>query len=148
MADVFLPAVRSAIMARIKGKNTTPEMRVRRLLHAMGFRYSLHRAKLPGKPDIVLTRHHKVIFIHGCFWHCHTGCPRAAMPTSNVQFWHRKLTGNKNRDQRVRRELRKNGWKVLVIWQCQLKNIDSLTRRLLRFLGVQPSQLDASVSAS
>src|SRR6266568_5035600 len=135
MADVFSAEKRSAIMARIGGKNTAPELRVRRLLHAMGYRYSLHRADLPGKPDIVLPRHRRVILIHGCFWHCHPGCPRAAMPTTNVAFWQRKITGNQSRDQLVRRELKKAGWKVLVLWQCQLKNIDVLTRRLLRFLG-------------
>ncbi len=134
MADVFSATKRSAIMARIKGRDTAPELRVRRLLHSLGFRFRCHRDDLPGKPDIVLSRHRKIVLIHGCFWHCHSGCPRAALPTTNVKFWQKKIRGNQARDQRVRRELRKLGWNVLVIWQCQLKREEILTSRLLRFL--------------
>jgi DNA mismatch endonuclease, patch repair protein len=134
MADTFTKAKRSEIMSRIGGKDTAPELRVRRLLHALGFRFRLHRTDLPGKPDVVLPRHRKVVLIHGCFWHCHPGCPRAALPTTNVEFWQKKIGGNQARDRRVRRELREAGWDVLVLWQCQLKSLDVLTRRLLRFL--------------
>jgi len=137
MADVFTTAKRSQIMSRIGGKNSAPEMRVRRLLHALGFRFRLHPTNLPGKPDIVLPRHRKVVLIHGCFWHSHPGCPRAARPTTNVEFWQKKMDGNHARDRRVLRELKKRGWSVLVLWQCQLKSVDVLTRRLLRFLGKQ-----------
>jgi DNA mismatch endonuclease (patch repair protein) len=135
MADTFTKAKRSDIMSRIGGKNTAPEMRVRRLLHALGFRFRLHRDDLQGKPDIVLPRHHKVIFVHGCFWHGHPRCRRAALPTTNVEFWQKKIGGNKARDQRVRRELKKSGWDVLVLWQCQLKDADALRTRLEAFLG-------------
>src|SRR5688572_20406915 len=135
MADVFSAAKRSRIMSRIGGKDTAPELRVRRLLHVMGYRFRLHRRDLPGKPDIVLPRHRKIVLVHGCFWHCHSGCSRAALPTTNEQFWQKKIRGNQTRDRRVRRELRQAGWEVLVVWQCQLKNIDMLTRRLRRFLA-------------
>src|SRR4051794_41747802 len=127
MADVFTPQKRSEIMSRISGKDTAPEIRVRRLLHAFGFRFRLHRSDLPGKPDIVLPRHRKIVLIHGCFWHGHPSCPRAALPTTNTVFWERKIGGNMKRDRKVRRELRSLGWKVLVLWQCQLKNMELLT---------------------
>ncbi len=121
-------------MSRIGGKNTAPELRVRRLLHALGFRFRLHRDDLPGKPDIVLPRHRKIVLVHGCFWHGHSGCSRATLPTTNTPFWEKKIGGNKTRDRRVRRELRALGWKVLVLWQCQLKSVEVLTNRLLGFL--------------
>src|SRR5262245_2580537 len=127
MADVFTPMQRSAIMARIGGRDTAPELQVRRLLHALGFRFRLHAAELPGKPDIILPRHRKLVLIHGCFWHCHRGCPRAALPRTNARFWREKLAGNKARDRRVRTELRKLGWDVLVLWQCQLKSDEIVT---------------------
>lgn len=135
MADVFSAAKRSEIMSRISGKDTAPEISVRRLLHAMGYRFRLHSKDLPGKPDIVLPRHRKIVLVHGCFWHSHAGCPRAALPTSNEEFWEKKINGNRARDQRVRRDLKKAGWDVLVLWQCQLKNVDALTRCLVRFLA-------------
>lgn len=139
MADTFTKAKRSEIMSNIGGKNTAPELRVRRLLHALGYRFRLHRDDLPGKPDIVLPRHRKIVLIHGCFWHAHLGCPRAALPTTNTLFWEKKIGGNKKRDRRVVRELHTLGWDVLVLWQCQLKNVEVLTRRLLRFLRPPPS---------
>ena len=135
MADKFTSAKRSEIMSRIGGRNTAPELRVRRLLHALGFRFRLHRDDLPGKPDVVLPRYHKIVLIHGCFWHAHAGCPRAVLPTTNTPFWERKIGDNKKRDQRVRRQLRALGWEVLTLWQCQLKSTEVLTSRLLRFLG-------------
>jgi DNA mismatch endonuclease, patch repair protein len=134
MTDVFSSAKRSAIMSRIKGENTTPEIIVRKLLHSMGYRFRLHESKLPGKPDIVLPRHAKIIFVHGCFWHGHGRCSRATLPSTNIDFWRKKISGNKLRDVKVRRELRYGGWKVSVIWQCQLKDITRLKGRLLGFL--------------
>lgn len=136
MVDVFSPGKRSAIMSRIAGRNTAPEILVRRLLHSLGFRFRLYREDLPGKPDIVLPRHRKIVLIHGCFWHSHPGCHRAALPTTNVNFWQKKIAGNQARDRQTRRELSKLGWRVLVLWQCQLKNEAVLRRRLLRFLRV------------
>ena len=134
MADVFSPAKRSDIMSRIKGKNTTPEIHVRRLLHSLGYRFRLHVADLPGKPDIVFPRHRKVIFIHGCFWHGHKACSRGSAPSTRVEFWQHKIEGNRVRDRRIKIELRKMGWAVLEIWQCQLSRTGALTYRLLHFL--------------
>src|SRR5262249_52465589 len=137
MADMFTKAKRSAIMSRISGKDTAPELRVRRLLHALGFRFRLHRDDLPGKPDIVLPRHRKIILVHGCFWHSHPGCPRAALPTTNVEFWQKKIGKNTARDQQVRNQLRELNWDVLVLWQCQLKDADALLAQLEAFLGAR-----------
>lgn len=135
MADVFTQQKRSEIMSRIGGKNTAPEIRVRRLLHALGFRFRLHRSDLPGKPDILLPRHDKIILVHGCFWHGHEGCPRAALPATHSEFWRAKIERNVMRDKRVCSELRDLGWSVLVLWQCELTSIETVTDRLLKFLG-------------
>lgn len=135
MADVFTSKKRSEIMSRIGGKDTAPEVRVRRLLHALGFRFRLHRSDLPGKPDIVLPRHKKIILVHGCYWHGHPGCPRATLPTTNHEFWRAKIEGNIARDKRVCIELEDLGRSVLVVWQCELSSIETLTDRLLGFLG-------------
>ena len=132
--DVFTPEKRSLIMARIKGKNTRPEKRVRSLLHAMGYRFRLHRKDLPGTPDIVLPKYGAVVFVHGCFWHQHPGCKRASIPTSNEEFWQKKLAANKRRDALVEKELNDRGWKVIIIWECELKNPDSLCERIGRCL--------------
>lgn len=134
MADTFTKEQRSKIMSRVKSTNTKPEILVRQLLHRMGYRFRLHRKDLPGKPDIVLPRHHKVIFVHGCFWHGHEGCPRAARPTTNVDFWNTKIDRNVERDVRNRQELEVLGWEPLVIWQCQTRDIKALQIRLRRFL--------------
>src|SRR5262249_31478396 len=112
---IFQTRKRSLIMSRIRGKNTAPEKRVRCLLHALGYRFRLHRTDLPGTPDIVLPRYKKVIFVHGCFWHGHSGCRRAALPTSNRQFWKSKIAGNKCRDKKNLRKLRSSEWRALVI---------------------------------
>lgn len=119
-------------MASIRGKNTQPELTVRRFLHAMGFRFRLHHAGLPGRPDIVLAKHRTVVFVHGCFWHGHANCRLASMPASNRRFWREKLAGNRRRDRRKARALRLAGWKVLTIWQCQLdrKRLRRLARRI------------------
>ena len=131
MADIFTPEKRSNIMSKIKGKNTKPEMTVRSTLHRMGYRFRIHDKKLPGSPDIVLSRHKKIIFVHGCFWHGHAGCKRAAMPESNFEFWNKKISRNIERDNSTERELRSFGWQVLIIWQCQTKDPDAL-RMILR----------------
>jgi|ERR1041384_8821713 DNA mismatch endonuclease (patch repair protein) len=134
MADKFTPDERSRIMSRVKGKNTQPEKIVRTLLHSLGYRFRLHRKDLPGNPDIVLPRHKRVIFVHGCFWHGHEGCPRAARPTTNVDFWNRKIDGNIKRDKKVRKELRSLDWEILIIWQCQTRSTDALRMRIEKFL--------------
>jgi len=134
MADVFTPAKRSAIMARIKSENTKPEILVRKIVHSLGYRFRLHKKTLPGKPDLVFPRHQKVIFVHGCFWHGHAGCLRSALPSTRKEFWRTKILGNVARDIRVRRSLIRQGWRVLVVWQCQTKNLDRLRKRLEQFL--------------
>ena len=132
--DVFTKEKRSQIMAKIKGKDTKPEKVVRSLLHQMGYRFRLHRSDLPGNPDIVLPKHKKVIFVHDCFWHGHKKCKRAARPKTHVEFWNAKIDGNIRRDSRVRRALRLQGWSVLVVWQCELRNREKLRKRLQRFM--------------
>jgi len=122
-------------MARVKGKNTKPEILVRSMVHRMGFRFRLHRKDLPGKPDIVLPRHQKIIFINGCFWHGHKNCPRSKRPETNIDFWEAKIDGNIKRDARIRRQFRKDGWKVLTVWECETRKADVLYRRLKRFLN-------------
>lgn len=135
MADTFTPEQRSAVMARVKNRNTTPEKIVRSLLHAMGFRFRLHRKDLPGSPDIVLPRHKTVIFVHGCFWHGHTGCRRGARPTSNTEFWNAKIDRNVERDRLAVSGLEQTGWRVLTVWQCELKSPPTLRSRLAAFLN-------------
>ena len=121
MADVVSQAVRSKIMSSIRGRNTRPEMVVRTYLHRRGFRYRLHDQFLPGSPDIVLKRYKLVIFVHGCFWHRHVNCRLAATPTSNVEFWLKKLTANSKRDQQNIQMLLDGGWRVIVIWECAIR---------------------------
>lgn len=127
---------RSEVMARVKSSNTQPEMVVRRLVHGLGHRYRLHRKDLPGTPDLVLPRHGKVIFVHGCFWHQHH-CRRGnRQPKSNQEYWIPKLQRNVQRDRRVRKELKRLGWSVLVVWECQTtaKHREKLIAQLVRFL--------------
>jgi DNA mismatch endonuclease (patch repair protein) len=121
-------------MSRVKGRDTKPEKVVRSLLHAMGYRFRLHRKDLPGKPDIVLPKHHKAIFVHGCFWHGHENCRRAARPVSNADFWNKKIDGNIARDRAAQAELKKSGWDFLVIWQCEMKDVEALQKNLEQFL--------------
>ncbi|MDT5293498.1 MAG: mismatch endonuclease, patch repair protein [Acidobacteriota bacterium] len=134
MADTFTPEQRSRLMARVKGRDTKPERIVRSLLHRLGYRFRLHRKDLPGKPDIVLPKHGKVVYVHGCFWHGHPACPRAARPTSNVEFWNTKLDGNIARDTAAQKALVKLGWRYLVVWQCETRDPRELTRKLVNFL--------------
>lgn len=132
--DNLSPAERSETMARVHSKNSRPEMTVRRITHAMGYRYRLHRKELPGKPDLVFPSRRKIIFVNGCFWHRHAGCALARLPKSRVNFWIPKLEGNRKRDIRNKRALAKEGWKVLTLWECGLKDIDRLEARIKRFL--------------
>jgi len=125
---------RSEIMSRVRSKNTRPEMLVRRLVHAEGYRYRLHDRRLPGCPDLVFKSRRKVIFVHGCFWHRHDKCALARMPKSRLDFWEPKLTANKERDARNKKLLAKEGWKVLTIWECELQDTERLKRTIRRFL--------------
>jgi DNA mismatch endonuclease (patch repair protein) len=122
MVDVVDTATRSRMMAGILGKDTKPEMAVRRYLHACGYRYRLHRRDLPGKPDLVLSKYRLVIFVHGCFWHRHQGCMYATTPSNRRDFWEEKLNGNFLRDQKHIAKLRADGWRVLIVWECALKH--------------------------
>lgn len=133
--DTLSPIERSERMGRVRGKDTKPEMAVRRLVHGMGFRYRLHSGKLPGRPDLVFAGLKSVIFVHGCFWHRHPGCARCRMPKSRLEYWEPKLEENRNRDLRNQRKLRKEGWRVMVIWECQLADQDRVKGRILRYLG-------------
>lgn len=134
MPDHLSAAARSENMRRIKGGSTAPELLVRRMVHAMGYRYRLHRKDLPGKPDIVLGRRRKVIFVHGCFWHQHEACRAGRIPRSNSDYWAPKLQRNVQRDQTVRQALQAGGWHVLVIWDCETKDTGDLAGRISRFL--------------
>jgi DNA mismatch endonuclease (patch repair protein) len=134
MADKVSPQQRSRMMSRVKGKDTSPEKKVRSTIHQMGYRFRLHRKDLPGKPDIVLPRHGKIIFVHGCFWHGHEGCKRSKRPSSNTEFWNKKLSRNKERDKQNLESLRRSGWDVLVVWECQVKDREQLRAILERFL--------------
>lgn len=129
MTDVVDRATRSRMMSGIRGKNTKPELVVRSFLHRQGLRFRLH-TKLPGKPDLVFPRLRTALFVHGCFWHRHAGCRYATTPSSNAKFWREKFELNILRDEHVKRELRAAGWKVKVIWACELN--DSRLRRLAR----------------
>ena len=134
MADKFTPEERSRIMSRVRNRDTKPEKVIRSLLHAVGYRFRLHRRDLPGNPDIVLPKYKKVVFVHGCFWHGHSGCPRAARPTSNVEFWNKKIDANIARDAAARNGLAALGWKPLVVWQCEIRSLAALTDKLEQFL--------------
>ena len=134
MADNRSPESRSALMSRIGGKDTAPELVVRRLLHALGYRFRLHRQGLPGTPDIVFPSRRKVIFVNGCFWHAH-GCRIGRPPKSRREFWLPKLERNRAKDARNKRALRNSGWGVLTVWQCQTKSQDRLSAQFQSFLG-------------
>lgn len=132
MTDTFTKSQRSEIMRHIVGKDTKPERVVRSLLHCQRFRFSLHRDNLPGKPDIVLPKWGAVVFVHGCFWHRHPRCKRASTPKDNAEYWQTKFARNKARDKTNRKKLEKTGWRVIIVWECELKNKDKLLERLVR----------------
>jgi DNA mismatch endonuclease (patch repair protein) len=122
-------------MAAVHSQDTTPEMAVRKIVHALGYRYRLHVPTLPGRPDLVFPARRKVVFVHGCFWHRHNGCRYATSPKTNSEFWESKFAANVARDRHVRRELRKMDWATLTVWQCELKKPGKLTERLNDFLS-------------
>ncbi len=132
--DTLTAAERSRRMSLVKGKDTKPEMFVRRLVHRMGYRYRLHVRDLPGNPDLVFPSRCKVIFVHGCFWHRHGSCRNTRWPKSKLSFWRPKLEENQRRDKTNRRRLGRLGWKVLIVWECQLGKLPALTARLRAFL--------------
>ena len=121
-------------MSRVKSKNTAPEMTVRRLVFGMGYRYRLHDKRLPGKPDLVFRGRRKVVFVNGCFWHGHVDCRYARLPRSRVDFWQSKIERNRSRDEENVASLEADDWKVLIVWQCELKNIEILGKRLHDFI--------------
>lgn len=138
MADVLTQEQRSFNMSRIRSRNTRPEMIVRSIVHRMGYRYRLHKKDLPGKPDLVLVRHGKIINVHGCFFHMHACRYGRVVPATNAEFWLTKRLSNVNRDRRNLRELRKAGWKVMTIWECETKNPPNLIKKIEDFLTLRP----------
>lgn len=134
MVDNLSPDARSKRMARIGGKNTAPEMIIRRMAHSLGCRFRLHRKGLPSTPDLVFPSRKKLILVHGCFWHGH-GCKIGRLPKSNVTFWKEKIARNRARDERNLVDLAELGWKTLVVWQCETRELDRLRKTLRRFLG-------------
>jgi DNA mismatch endonuclease (patch repair protein) len=135
VVDVLTPEQRRLNMSRIRGKDTKPEMIVRRLVHPLGFRYRLHVRTLPGSPDLVFPSKRKVIFVHGCFWHRHRCRYGKPTPSTRAAFWKAKLLRNVERDREARTALKKAGWKALVVWQCQTRNAPLLSSRIVRFLS-------------
>lgn len=134
MTDHVDSSKRSAMMAAVRSKNTSPELAVRKLIHSMGYRYRLHGNGLPGKPDLVFAGKRKVIFVHGCFWHRHRGCAKASTPKTRVDFWQTKFDQNVARDKKTVRSLKRLGWQVLTIWQCELKDAARVAGWLNEFL--------------
>lgn len=134
MSDNLTPEQRRKTMARVKSQNTTPEIKVRCLAHALGFRFRLHRKDLPGKPDIVFPKLKKIILVHGCFWHGHDGCEASKRPSSNEEYWNKKLDRNKKRDQDNLKRLRSTHWEPLIIWECQTKDQNELGLIISDFL--------------
>jgi DNA mismatch endonuclease (patch repair protein) len=134
MPERLTPVERSRVMRAIRSRDTGPELLVRRLVHGLGYRFRLYRRDLPGTPDVVLPRHGRVIHVHGCFWHAH-GCRRRKAPVNNAAFWRRKFAANVARDRRNLRRLRRAGWRVLTVWECQTRDVPRLTERLRKFLA-------------
>jgi DNA mismatch endonuclease, patch repair protein len=125
-------------MSRVGSKNTGPEIILRRVLTQLGYRYRLHARDLPGRPDIVLRGRHRAIFVHGCFWHQHPGCPKARLPNSREDYWIPKLARNHRRDGEIMAEMATLGWSVFIVWQCETRDTAALTDRLVQFLGPPP----------
>ena len=126
---------RSEIMRRITSKGTKPEIQVRRLVHSLGFRYRLHKKELLGKPDLVFSNRRKLIFVHGCFWHQHDGCKSSHIPKTRQEYWEPKLTRTVRRDRENQKKLYELGWDILVIWECEVRDIQKLAERIMVFLG-------------
>lgn len=134
MTDVLTPKQRSFNMSQIKGTNTKPEMFVRSIVHRMGYRFRLHRKDLPGKPDLVFPRMKKIIFVHGCFWHMHNCRYGRVVPKTNWEFWQKKRLSNVERDKNNVKALKRNDWKMMTVWECQIKRKEKLETRIKRFL--------------
>lgn len=135
IVDIVTRETRSALMARIRGKDTRPELLVRRMAHALGYRFRLHRRDLPGTPDLVFPGLRKVVFVHGCFWHRHEKCRFAYSPKSNPAFWEAKFAGNVRRDRLALEQLQALGWQTLVVWECETRDRQDLECRLASYLG-------------
>jgi len=130
VADIVGPEKRSAMMSGIRGRDTRPELKVRSILHSLGYRFRLHAANLPGKPDIVLPKLKTVILVHGCFWHRHKGCRFCYSPKTRIDFWEKKFVRNQERDREVRRRLRSLGWRTIVVWECKTRDPAKLEKLL------------------
>ncbi len=140
MTDSLTKKHRSWNMGRIKSHDTKPELVVRSLLHSMGFRFRLHKKDLPGRPDIVLPKYRTVIFVHGCFWHRHEGCKYAYTPKSRIEFWKEKFQGTITRDKKNIKDLKKHDWKVVVVWECEIRDIEKLKKKLKTKLSADQEQ--------
>lgn len=134
-------------MQAVRSKNTKVELFVRSTVHRLGYRFRLHRKDLPGTPDIVFPARKSVIFVHGCFWHGHE-CPRGNLPSSNVDFWEAKIQRNRERDSRSEKQLRKEGWRALTVWECETRDEDTLVKRICHFLGQGSSNKRANKEAT
>ena len=135
MTDTWTKEFRSEIMSRIHSKNTKPEMLVRRLIHGMGYRYRLHVKELPGTPDIVMISKRKIVEVRGCFWHGHAGCTDARIPKTRSEFWVKKINNTKKRDASNSEKLEMDGWEILEIWECELRNVSNLKSRISTFIN-------------
>ncbi|MGY2221717.1 very short patch repair endonuclease [Pseudomonas gingeri] len=133
------PFKQSGIMRAVRRAHTKPELLVRKAMHALGLRFRLHAKLLPGSPDIVLAKHHTVVFVHGCFWHRHLGCKYATTPKTRQEFWNPKFEGNVARDARKEAQLQELGWRVLIVWECETKDLAALDVRLRREFGLPPA---------
>jgi DNA mismatch endonuclease, patch repair protein len=135
MREPPVSSERSRLMSKVRQKDTKPEMLIRRLLHALQYRYRLHQRTLPGSPDLVFPSRRKVLFVHGCFWHRHAGCVKTTSPKTRKEFWKSKFAANQDRDRRNNRKLEALGWDVGVIWECETQDVRTLARKLRKFLG-------------
>lgn len=145
MTDIVDKQTRSRMMAGIKGKDTKPELVLRRALHARGFRYRLHSKNVPGRPDLVFPKHHAIVFVHGCFWHRHEGCRYTITPSTRPEFWQAKFGANVIRDAAIRDQLKKTGWRVATVWECSLRKSELLTATvelLATWLSLNIGQLE------
>lgn len=137
MTDRLSPERRSALMRSVKGRDTKPEIAVRKAVHREGYRYRLHGRHLPGTPDLVFPARNAILFVHGCFWHGHYGCSKATIPKTRTSFWTEKIAANQARDKHVQCDLRSQGWRTLVVWECETRNIKHLLPKVRRFLGLK-----------
>lgn len=136
--DHLEPEQRSALMAKIRSRNTTPEIRVRRVAHALGLRFRLHKTSLAGSPDLVFPKHRVALFVHGCFWHRHQDCSRSTLPKTRTDFWRQKLADNVKRDRVTVEALQRDGWRVDIIWECETRRADQLNQHLKHLFELNP----------